>query len=118
MKSKFNFGLIVLMVVSILMLKTQKNIVADELSLTQKEKIRINKSYDKNDLARKLNKAIEKEPTLSNLIHKDDIYIWQKEEKIIMKGTLPNKDAMERIAIIAGHLEGINRINIEQVQIR
>lgn len=90
-------------------------LVRDSSSSIALERTGVDGEYDSSGLAKRVLKALAQDSTLSDI---STVYAAQNDSKIILKGTVPNKTLLDRIAIVAREVEGVSEVDISQIEIR
>ena len=119
MKSKYNFGSILLIPILLLTLNSCKTTKADNFASIPQERIGLNGvTYDKNGLAKRVEKALMEDPILAAIKDKGNIYIAQHDSEIILRGTVSDQFIINKVVNVTKTVKGVTKVNIEELKIR
>jgi osmotically-inducible protein OsmY len=95
----------------------QKTINATNTTTTEiaLERLGINGEYDRSGLAKRVLAALENIPKFRESAQ---VYVAQQGRTIILKGTVPNRAFLTRLIAVAEDVNGVEKVNSEQVSVR
>lgn len=79
------------------------------------ERVGLDGEYDKNGLAKRVMKAFEADSELAPI---DTVYVAQSGKKIILTGTVPNAETLDKMVDVAQTVEGLSQVETDQVTVR
>ena len=110
---------IVLMVTSLVILSACQErsalLVKDSNTSIAIERTGLDGEYDPNGLAKRVAQALEEDFILSGI---SQVYVAQNNRKIILKGTISDRNFLDRLVTIAQNVQGVSEVDISQVEIR
>ncbi len=90
-------------------------LVRDSSTSIAIERIGLDGEYDPSGLAKRVAQALAEDPTLSKI---STIYVAQNNRKIILKGTISDRNFLDRLVTIAQNVQGVSEVDISQVEVR
>ena len=71
--------------------------------------------YHQSGLAKRVSQALAEDPEVARI---PSIHIAQRKSTIVLKGKVPNQAALNKIVNIAQDVNGVTRVETDQVQIK
>jgi osmotically-inducible protein OsmY len=78
------------------------------------ERVGLNGEYDQSGLAKRVALAFDEDPEVANL---DDVYVAQTGGTVVLKGKVPNQQALSKLTSIARSVNGATSVETNQVQV-
>ncbi len=78
------------------------------------ERVGLNREYDLNGLAQRVEKTFKQDPLLSGV---SNIFVAQSEGVILLKGSVDNPNLLDRLEEMALAVKGVSDVNTEQVEV-
>ena len=110
---------IVLIIASLVLLSSCNErsavLVKDSSSSIALERTGLDGEYDPSGLAKRVARALEEDFILNGI---SNVYVAQNNRKIILKGTISDRNFLDRLVTVAQNVEGVSEVDISQVEIR
>lgn len=90
-------------------------LVKDSTTPLAQERIGLDGEYDASGLAKRVAKALAEDSILSGI---STIYVAQNDSNIILKGTISERNFLDRLMTVAQSVQGVGEVDVSQVQIR
>ena len=90
-------------------------LVGDSSSSIALERTGIDGEYDSSGLAKRVAKALAQDSALSDI---STVYVAQNDNKIILKGTVPDTNLRDRLMTVAQKVRGVSEVDMSQISIR
>ena len=114
-----NSLLIVVTITSLVTLNACKDrnalLIKDSSNSIAIERIGIDGKYDASGLAKRVAKAFAEDSKLKEI---STIYVAQNNRKIILKGTISDRNFLDRLVNVAQNVRGVSEVDISQIEIR
>lgn len=78
------------------------------------ERMGVNGEYDQSGLAKRVAVAFDQEPTVTDV---ETLYIAQTGGSVVLKGSVPSQDVLDKMVELASGVAGATDVNIDQVTI-
>ena len=78
------------------------------------ERTGIDGEYDRSGLAKRVAQAFTKDATLKEI---STVYVAQNNRQIILKGTISDRDLLEKLVEVARNVEGVSKVDVSQVEV-
>jgi osmotically-inducible protein OsmY len=78
------------------------------------ERVGLNGEYDQSGLAKRVALAFDEDPEVANL---DNVYVAQTGGTVVLKGKVPNQQALSKLVSIARSVNGATSVETNQVQV-
>ena len=79
------------------------------------ERVGLDGEYDQNGLAKRVIQAFEADSELAAI---DTVYVAQSGKIVILKGSIPNAETLDKMLEIANNVEGVSQVETDQVTVR
>lgn len=112
MKFKFIYRVILL---TILSLTASFSLIACNQKDIPPERLGLDGEYDESALAKKVVKAFKENSELGNT---STVSVAQSGSKIVLKGTAPNQETLDKMVNIAEGVDGVTAVDRSQVTVK
>ncbi|MGB3402430.1 MAG: BON domain-containing protein [Microcoleaceae cyanobacterium] len=79
------------------------------------ERVGLDGEYDQNGLAKRVIQAFEADSELAPI---ETVYVAQSGKIVILKGTIPNAETLDKMVNVAEDVEGVSQVETDQVTVR
>lgn len=78
------------------------------------ERVGLNGEYDQSGLAKRVALAFDEDPSLDEI---NTLYVAQTGGTVVLKGSVPSQDILDKMVSIAGGVSGATSVDTDQVQV-
>jgi osmotically-inducible protein OsmY len=78
------------------------------------ERVGLNGEYDQSGLAKRVALAFDEDPALTDV---DTLWVAQTSGTVVLKGTVPSQDVLDRMVLVAQGVSGSTGVTTDQVNI-
>ena len=78
------------------------------------ERVGLNGEYDQSGLAKRVALAFDQDPSLDDI---DTLYVAQTGGTVVLKGSVPSQDILQRMVSVARSVNGATSVETDQVQV-
>jgi len=78
------------------------------------ERLGLNGEYDESGLAKRVALALDNDPDMGDI---ETVYIAQRGSTVVLKGKVPSKELLNRIASVARKVNGATGVETDQVEV-
>jgi hypothetical protein len=78
------------------------------------ERLGLRGEYDENGLAKRVALAFDRDPILEDV---DTLYVAQTETTVVLRGSVPNRDILNRMVMVAREVHGTGDVETDQVKV-
>ncbi|MDJ0571855.1 MAG: BON domain-containing protein [Pleurocapsa sp. MO_192.B19] len=89
-------------------------LVEDSSTSIAIERTGLDGEYDPSGLAKRVAKAFSEDPTLKDI---STIYVAQNNRNIILKGSISDRNLLEKLVEVAQNVEGVSKVDASQVEV-
>lgn len=80
-----------------------------------KERVGLEGEYDESGLAKQVVKAFQADSDLATI---KTVYAAQTGSTIVLKGTIPNSELLDKMVTVAQKIDGVTQVETDQVTVR
>lgn len=88
-------------------------LVKDSSTSIAIERTGLDGEYDPSGLAKRVAKAFSEDPTFKDIL---TIYVAQNNRNIILKGSISDRNLLEKLVEVAQNVEGVSKVDASQVE--
>lgn len=78
------------------------------------ERVGLNGEYDQSGLAKRVALAFDQDPSLDDI---DTLYVAQTGGTVVLKGSVPSQDILQRMVSVARSVNGATGVETDQVEV-
>ncbi len=78
------------------------------------ERLGLNGEYDQSGLAKRVALAFDQDPNLDDI---DTLYVAQTGSTVVLKGSVPSQDILQKMVSVARSVDGASSVQTDQVSI-
>jgi osmotically-inducible protein OsmY len=78
------------------------------------ERMGLNGEYDQSGLAKRVALAFDQDPALDDV---DTLYVAQTGSTVVLKGTVPSQDILNKMVSVARSVQGASTVETDQVNV-